>query len=81
MIAWNALFVRNWTIKMLNISLLLVLIDKKSIKFDQLTWGFFVFITAVNKYGERKPLSVYLRAYIYFMQNLDAHDLVSYNVF
>lgn len=29
--------------------------------------------------GVRQPIAVYARAYIYFMQNLEAHDLVSFN--
>ncbi|XP_067637225.1 pH-sensitive chloride channel 2 [Eurosta solidaginis] len=32
-------------------------------------------ITYTESGGERQPIDVYVRAYIYFMQNLEAHDL------
>lgn len=33
-------------------------------------------ISAFGANNTRLPVSVYARAYIYFMQNLEAHDLV-----
>lgn len=35
------------------------------------------YFAAYGPNGERNPISVHTRAYIYFMQNLEAHDLVS----
>ena len=40
------------------------------------SFNFFFFI-AYNEHGIRLPVNVHARAYIYFMQNLEAHDLVS----
>lgn len=41
--------------------------------FDQ----FFIWLfLAHGPNGQRQPIAVYSRAYIYFMQNLEAHDLV-----
>lgn len=42
----------------------------KNIKFQIL------FSAAFSRAGEREPIAVWARAYIYFMQNLEAHDLV-----
>lgn len=42
-------------------------------------WLFTVFCLAHGANGERLPIAVYARAYIYFMQNLEAHDLVCDN--
>lgn len=37
---------------------------------------FLLFFLAFGANNSRQPISVYARAYIYFMQNLEAHDLV-----
>lgn len=37
----------------------------------------FSLYAAYSSNGTRNPISVFTRAYIYFMQNLEAHDLVS----
>lgn len=48
----------------------------------QIATGFYfhhfnrLFSTAFGPNGVRQPIAVYARAYIYFMQNLEAHDLV-----
>lgn len=48
----------------------------KSLQLNHLHLSIIVF-SAYDKEGKRKPVSVYARAYIYFMQNLEVHDLVS----
>lgn len=39
---------------------------------------FYVLCLAYDSSNQRQPVLVYARAFVYFMQNLDVHDLVSF---
>ena len=38
-------------------------------------WILYIFSTARDENGNILPVDVYARAYVYFLQNLEAHDL------